>query len=382
MPTTGSQPLYVYAHVPFCASKCVYCDFYVTLAKYGGQEAYLQALLREWQLRSDFLKTSSSLWHLETLYMGGGTPSLLTASAYESLFQAMSGCLALPSTAEITLEANPNAMASTPADYLSVGFNRVSVGVQSFQDGELKKLSRIHTADAAFEFIEKLSEQGFQNISLDLMYGIPGQTLNSWSDTLTRALALPIQHLSLYGLKVEEATPLARLVQTGAYPLPDEEMTVSMYEMACQVLAENGFHRYEFSNFARPGFESRHNLRYWDFEDWLALGPSAHGLWQGVRYENAADLAQYLNDPLGGSSETLSPQVQLENALIFGLRKTEGVSIRAIEARFQVSLAERYAGPLQRYVDQGFLVWNSHTLRLTERGVPVSNAILAVFLAD
>ncbi|HEY9685707.1 MAG TPA: radical SAM family heme chaperone HemW [Coleofasciculaceae cyanobacterium] len=377
--------MYLYLHVPFCVSKCIYCDFYVVLSRYGGQDAYVDAVCREIELR--FSRIDPNRWPegIRTLYVGGGTPSLLSASDYRRVFATLNRYLPFAPNAEITLEANPGArkseMADSPEAYLKAGFNRVSVGIQSLNDPELKKLSRIHSAQEAEDFVARLKTAGWGNISVDLMYGIPLQTMESWWETLQKVIALDVQHVSMYGLKVEEQTPLERLVRVAgaAYPLPEEDAHVEMYFEGLKMLAQAGFQRYEFSNLAKPGFASRHNLNYWDNGPFLALGASAHGYWDNRRYENVRDLQQYLLNPLAGESLPCPPEEQLENAIIFGLRKAEGIDIPALERQYNIDFRSRYAGILAKYMPE-FLILKGEHLMLNEQAIPLSNTILAEFL--
>ncbi len=368
--------MYLYLHVPFCLSRCVYCDFYVVLEKYGGHAAYVQALRSEIQRRLSQFPTTL----IQTLYVGGGTPSLLTANDYRQIFETVRQYAEFAPGAEITLEANPEALKDSPERYLEVGFNRLSVGIQSLNNVELKRLSRIHTAEMAEIFIKNTQKAGFANISVDLMYGIPGQSRSSWQETLDRVVALGVQHVSMYGLKVEPNTPLNRLVAFEAYGLPQEEETVEMYFQALQFLEISGFRRYEFSNLAQPGYESHHNLNYWNNGDYHAFGVSAHGYVNGQRYETVRDLTAYLENPLAGEVYLEPLQERLENALIFGLRKSEGVDIAAIESEFQIDFRQQYQQRLAKYLDEGYLLLENGILRLSPQAIPVSNTILSEFL--
>lgn len=379
--------MFIYLHVPFCVSRCVYCDFYVVLEKYGGKDAYVDAVCREIDLRFADIDVSAFSEGIQTLYVGGGTPSLLSSKAYQRIFKQLNQYLPFAANAEITLEANPGAkyseMTDSPEAYLKAGFNRVSVGVQSFNNLELKKLSRLHSAEEAIAFLTHLKQAGFQNISLDLMYGIPLQTPESWRETLRQAIALEVQHVSMYGLKVEENTPLEKLTalqaSRGSYPLPEEDAIVAMYFEGLELLRSAGFERYEFSNLAQPGKQSRHNLNYWDNGDYLALGVAAHGYWQNKRYEGLRDITQYLENPLMGEVYDCPPEDRLENALIFGLRKAEGVDVSALEHEFQIDFRKQYAAVLQKFEGE-FLSFSNNRLILNESAIPVSNAILAEFL--
>lgn len=379
--------MYIYLHVPFCVSRCIYCDFYVVLEKYGGKEAYVEALCREIELRFAAIDPKDFPQGIQTLYVGGGTPSLLSSKAYQQIFAALNRYLPFASNAEITLEANPGArhseMVDAPEQYLEVGFNRVSVGIQSFNDLELKKLSRLHSAQEAIAFVEALKGVGWSNISIDLMYGIPVQSMASWRETLKKTVDLGVQHVSMYGLKVEENTPLDKLTtlqaSRGSYPLPEEDDVVAMYHEGLNRLGAHGFQRYEFSNLAQPGCESKHNLNYWNNGDYLALGVAAHGYWQGRRYETVRDITQYLQNPLAGEYNHCPPQERLENAIIFGLRKAKGIHIPTLEREFSINFRQRYAHVLTQF-ENDYLIWRGEYLALTEHAIPLSNAILAEFM--
>lgn len=381
--------MFIYLHVPFCVSRCVYCDFYVVLEKYGGKEAYVDAVCREIDLRFSKINPAGFPKGIQTLYVGGGTPSLLSSQAYGRIFERLNRYLPFAQDAEITLEANPGAkyseIADAPAAYRKVGFNRVSVGVQSLNNVELKKLSRLHSAEEAIAFIETLKRAGWDNISLDLMYGTPSQTLESWRETLWQVADLNVQHVSMYGLKVEEGTPLEKLTTLraakGSYPLPEEDDVVAMYFEGLDRLRKAGFQRYEFSNLAKPGRESRHNLNYWDNGDYLALGVAAHGYWQGQRYESVRDLDQYLENPLAAKVYDCPLSEKLENAIIFGMRKAVGVDFKALEREFGIDFRKKYAPVLKKYEGK-YIEFEGERLVLKETAIPVSNAILAEFLNE
>jgi oxygen-independent coproporphyrinogen III oxidase len=376
--------MFVYLHVPFCASHCIYCDFYVVLEKhaqaFGGQQAFLDALILEIHSRLTTLASDKPLTPIKTLYVGGGTPSLLSPDAYKTLFKAFKAHTAFETTAEITLEVNPNDLHFPVSDYREAGFNRVSVGIQSLQPAELKKLSRRHTPEQAMACVRTLQAGGFDNISIDLMYGIPEQRIDSWRDTLKRAIALNVQHISMYGLQLEVGTPLATLVEKNAYTIPEDEQTVAMYFEALTTLETAGFHRYEFSNLAQPGYESRHNLSYWHQQESVAFGPSATGYVNHNRYKNVADLKTYLADPLQSTSHHVSVQEKLENTLIFGLRMAKGVHIPTVEATFGIDFRKEYGQALLKHMDTGYLEWENNWLKLPVKAIPVSNTILAEFI--
>jgi oxygen-independent coproporphyrinogen III oxidase len=383
--------MFCYLHVPFCASKCIYCDFYVTLIKYGGVDAYVSAVCREIDETFESIRRSEAIYNkpevllspLETLYVGGGTPSLLSPNHYEPILQTLKSTWGFASNPEVTMEFNPNHVSSLLESYRELGFNRVSVGIQSFQENELKRLSRSHTAKEAQDFIKKLQQAGFDNISVDLMYGLPEQSAASWEETLKGVIDLGIQHVSMYGLKVETGTPLEKLLPYAAYHLPDDDTTVSMYEIGIQKLEAAGFVPYEFSNLAKPGYESRHNLNYWDNGPYLGMGPGAHGYLPPYRTENIRDLSRYSETENVPQERTFCSQEEsLENALIFGLRKRVGVSIPVLERQYGFSFQTQFKDWLEKYQPNGWICWdeNSGQLALSSKAIPVSNTILGDLL--
>ena len=375
-----------YIHIPFCASKCVYCDFYVELAKYGRQTAYVEALKQEITARyQQNTNPLDKLPPLKSLYIGGGTPSLLEASVYQQVFETIEQYQAFSKTAELTLEVNPNRLASSLADYRAVGFDRVSIGIQSFNPLELKKLSRQHTADEAIVTVHQAKEGGFTHISIDLMYGIPTQTMASWEATLEQAIVLPIQHISLYGLQLEAGTPLETLVHKAKahYPLPTDEVCLAMYQLAIDCLTQAGFHQYEVSNFARKGHQSQHNLAYWQGKPFWGFGAGATGFVGGVRYENSTNLEGYIANPLEMQTETVvSALEQLENAFIFGLRLTEGIDVNALERQTAPALWGKVVPVIEKAVRQGQLHRLADTgfLAITPEWFPKMNGVLADFV--
>lgn len=372
--------MFIYIHLPFCLSRCIYCDFYVEIkAGTGRRRTYLSALMDE--IRLCLEKQAHS--PIETVYLGGGTPALFTASEIEEILSCLQLFAPLSSKTEITLEANPDRTASPLEAYRELGINRLSIGVQSFQSHELKRLSRIHSGEQACRFVDKAHEAGFENISVDLMYGIPEQTMVSWLNTLNRTADLGIEHVSMYGLKLEEGTILARLAAENRISLPEEDDTVDAYFQGVSFLESRGFRHYEMSNLAKPGVESRHNLNYWNNDSFWGFGVSAHGYVQGCRYENPRSLGQYLASP--GRRTRLhqcSPQEQLENAFILGLRKREGVFIPALEEQYGFRFIQRYGKALERYFENGYLSLENGVLRLQLKAIPVSNEILALFIDE
>ena len=366
----------VYIHVPFCASKCAYCDFYSRVRR-DQKEGYLSALTAEIRRASaESLRTGS-------LFFGGGTPSLLEKEDFERIFSALSGSLPILPGAEITLEANPETVSPDSLRTLrSLGFNRISFGVQSAVDRELRALGRRHTFARAKEAFLAAQEAGFDNISLDLMLGIPFQTAESLDATLSEVLALRPQHLSCYLLKIEEGTPFYR--RHAEKDCASDDETADFYLTVCRTLAKAGYHHYEISNFALPGFESRHNLKYWRDEPYLGFGPAAHSCLHEKRLYNPSDLDRYLaSDGDCALSEDDAPAGTADERLMLGLRLSEGISLSYIARKapdFTPSRQRSFSEKAAPFVRAGLMEGDGEHFSLTERGMLVSNMLLAELL--
>ena len=352
----------LYVHIPFCRRKCAYCNF----TSYPGREAiipaYLDALEDEMRAAAERFGPMAA----DTVFIGGGTPSLLTGDEMRCLMDAVRRWFCVSPDAEITSEANPGTLdAAKLAAFRAAGVNRLSLGVQSFDDGLLRVLGRIHTAREAEAAVRLAAEAGFSNLSLDLMYALPAQSMAQWRATLETALRLPVKHISCYSLIVEDGTPMQAMVEADPGCLPDEETAVDMQHEAARLLAERGFLRYEISNYALPGFESRHNLVYWRRGDYLGLGCAAHSLMNSQRFANTASLEEYLSGLRAGEPETLTERDVYEETVMLGLRTREGV---------EAALLPQDA--LGRLVSAGLMRREG----VTEAGADVLNAVILEFL--
>jgi len=321
-----------YIHFPFCNSKCVYCDFY-SIVQLEAKPRYLNALRKEIKLYQQSSPFAGA--RLSTLYLGGGTPSLLTAEELKQLLHWVSNGFSFAPDIEITCEANPGTLTSHRlTDYQQAGVNRLSIGVQSFDDKELCTLTRIHSAREAEAAITKARAAGFANLGVDLIFGIPLQNLESWQFTLEKAVALSPQHISMYGLTIEQGTPLAQAKADGKVVKCDEELEREMYLLGKQVLESASYEHYEISNFALPGCRSRHNQKYWDGSPFLSFGPSAHSYDGNKRWWNKADVTAYCEQLEAGAlpvegSEILSNQQSKLELIMLGLRRREGIDLAA-----------------------------------------------------
>lgn len=368
----------LYIHVPFCRSKCAYCDFYsvTDTASHLGYLSGLSAEAAPHQGRA-----------ISSVFLGGGTPSLLAASELSAVLDMVSRYFLLKNEAEITMEANPGTInRAYLAGCYAAGINRLSFGVQSFSPELLRVLGRTHSVFEAEQAVVWAAGIGFPHINLDLIYGIPGQTLAQWQDTLKLAAQLPIDHLSLYSLEVHEATPLGRALAQGDCTLPEDDDVADMYQLARDYLPTLGLAQYEISNFARSGAECQHNLNYWRNGEYIGLGPAACSYLSGERYCNLADLrswSQALERGVSpaGEREKLKPEDGMAETMVLALRLTDGVDGVAFAQRFGQTLEQRFGSVLSELLQKGWLKKTDRGYALPERLVPVANQVLMAFLA-
>lgn len=361
----------LYIHIPFCQSRCIYCDFY-SQTDLSLREAYVDALCQEIHER---LHEPPS-----TIYLGGGTPSQLTTPQLRRLFQAIAETAPWPKETEITLEANPDDLSPTRlAELRALPINRLSLGIQSFNDERLRFIHRRHTAQQAIAAVYECHKAGFTNLSIDLIFGFPGQTLKEWEADLNQALSLPITHLSAYALSYEEGTPLTRMLQRGEVVEVDEQVSVDMYNLLCDKLSTAGFRHYEISNFCRPGFHSRHNSAYWTEVPYLGIGAGAHSYGGHTRSWHPASISTYINNVRARAREALTPAQRFDERILTRLRTAEGLDLGRVAADFgEAWLADllRQARP-HLQAQRLCLSLDGTTLTLTRAGILVSNDILS-----
>lgn len=394
------RDLSIYIHIPFCVRKCLYCDFLSAPACEEEMINYVNLLLREIKEQSVFYGDH----RVVSIFMGGGTPSILPARETGRILERVRENFSLAGDAEITIECNPGTVtAEKLKNYITYGINRLSIGLQSTDDGELARIGRIHSYGDFLETYTTAREAGFHNINIDLMAGLPGQNLASYRKTLERAAALTPEHISAYSLILEEGTTL--YVNQNEYTFPDEDEEREMYEMTGQYLGEKGFHRYEISNYARAGYECRHNKVYWRRGDYLGAGLGASSMVQNVRWKNPEDHAAYATyvekmatdsrNCAGHTSEmqaacmagagaqevqVLTVQEQMEEFMFLGLRLTEGVDLEEFALCFGKTAEEVYGEQIKTFEEQGLLEREGGWLRLSPRGIDVSNVVFAAFL--
>ncbi|MDI1473730.1 radical SAM family heme chaperone HemW [Streptococcus taonis] len=373
------KPTSAYVHIPFCTQICYYCDFSKVFIKNQPVDSYLEHLLQEFH--------SYDIHKLRTLYIGGGTPTALSASQLEVLLEGLTKNLDLSVLEELTIEANPGDL---DADKIAIlqnsAVNRVSLGVQTFDDKMLKKIGRSHTEKDIYENIDRLKLAGFDNISIDLIYALPGQTMDQVKDNVAKAIALDIPHMSLYSLILENHTVFMNRMRRGKLPLPKEELEAEMFEYIIAELERAGFEHYEISNFSKSGFESRHNLMYWDNAEYYGIGAGASGYVDGVRYKNHGPIRHYLKAVEEGSArineEHLSQREQMEEEMFLGLRKKSGVSMARFEEKFGRSFQELYGDTVKDLIQQGLMQVEGDRVRMTKRGLFLGDTVAERFILE
>lgn len=363
----------LYVHIPFCVKKCAYCDFLSAPATEEVREEYVSALVREISMQTP--------QKVDSVFLGGGTPSVLTVAQTEKILNAVYARHSVEKDAEITMECNPaTADLNKLSAYRKIGINRISIGVQSFHDAELKLLGRVHNSAAAKACISDAKKAGFENINIDLMSGIPQQTVESFEENLYTALSFAPTHISAYSLIVEPDTPFEKLYADGR-DLPEEDAERAMYERTGAVLNAHGFVHYEISNYAKSGFESRHNLKYWHCSPYLAAGLGAHAFDGRVRTENVRDMGQYLQmlskgkAPIAETTELTQEDLASEYVMMT-LRLKEGLSLATFMQKFGYDFYEKHKDKLTLYINAGFMKIANDCIAFTKKGIQVSNSIL------
>ncbi len=371
----------LYVHIPFCSSRCSYCDFATGLYESELAERYVTALIEE-------IRTSRHpVANVDTIYFGGGTPSLLAPAQLDHILATLSQQFEIDPASEITLEINPGSVTREKLEaFRSLGINRASFGAQTFDDRELAKLGRSHTAADALKTFKDLRSAGFSNISFDLIAGLPGQTLAVWQRNIKQALDLHPEHLSFYLLEVHSGTPLAEHIRRGLQPVPDDDLAGVMYQWMLDEACEAGYEHYEISNLCRPGFHSRHNVKYWTGAPYYGFGCSAHSYdGRTRRWSNHRNVLKYVETIENGNSPVVDEQELSESdvraeALFLGMRMMRGVDARRYHESFGVDLREAHAADLDRFHKAGLLEFDGDLIRLTRTGALLSNEVFAAFV--
>lgn len=375
----NTKPRAAYVHIPFCTQICHYCDFSKVFIKNQPVDDYLRALMEEIRAYEP--------GPVDTLYIGGGTPSALSAPQLEFLLEGLASIFDISQVQEWTLEANPGDLSQDKIDVMAkAGLNRISLGVQTFDDRELRQIGRMHQEKDIYESIDQLKAAGFHNISIDLIYALPNQTMDQVVTNVEKALALDIPHMSLYSLILENHTVFMNRMRRGQLNLPQEDLEVDMFHYIINRLKEAGYDHYEISNFCRPGYESRHNLMYWDNAEYYGLGAGASGYLNGVRYRNHGPIRHYLEAVAAGDArvykEELSLKEQMEEELFLGLRKRSGVSIQRFEQKFARSFEEVYGKVVAQLLEEGLLIREGDRLRTSQKGLFLGDTVAERFILE
>ena len=362
----------LYIHIPFCVQKCKYCDF----ISYVGQECRIDEYLQQLYIEMQKYKGTK----VDTIFIGGGTPSVLDAYQILELMRNVKNNFLLTDNCEITMESNPGTLDEEKIySMLKGGINRVSVGVQSFNDAELNTIGRIHSSETAYNSICLLKKCGFTNINLDLMTALPFQTMDSMKKSLKTAVSLPVTHISAYSLIIEDKTPLEREYSQGKLILPTEDEDRDMYKFAVEYLRENGFMRYEISNFAKHGFECRHNIKYWSCDEYIGIGAAAHSYIGDKRFSNPSGLREYFNGE-NDEETSLTQEDKISEFMMMGLRMDKGVGKTKFKKRFGIDMTDVFKTQFEKFVSLGLIKCDGENYSLTDRGIDISNSILCEFM--
>lgn len=374
------KKLGIYIHVPFCIKKCGYCDFYSVKWDEESENSYIRSAIDEikgYRELEDYI--------IDTIFIGGGTPSVIMPQNIEKLIAAVKDTFTVAQNAEISMEANPNSLSQNLKIYKETGINRLSIGIQSLKDDILKRIGRIHNFSEALQAIDLAQKQGFDNINADVMFNIPGQTLEDITDTIYQLISKDIRHISFYSLKLEEGTQMYSLEKNKVITMPVEDLEREMYYAGRTIMEEHGLMQYEISNFAVKGYECRHNLKYWNQEEYIGIGPSAHSFMGNTRYSNPSNLKEYtLSSGKEGFKRNIQ-EVMDEDELMFEyimlrLRLTEGLKFAEFKNKFNRDFEETYKAQIEKLLKDNLIYLDDEGIRLTHRGMDISNYVFASFM--
>ncbi|NWF91038.1 MAG: radical SAM family heme chaperone HemW [Ignavibacteriaceae bacterium] len=372
-----SRETAIYIHIPFCEHKCIYCDFYSIITK-ENVLSFIKALKDEIGFYSE---SNTSSRKITSIFFGGGTPSLISPVYIKEIIELIKNSFTVSVDVEVTLETNPGTVEETKlGEFKQIGINRLSIGIQSFNDDELKFLTRIHTKQNAINTVVYAKELGFENISIDLIFNLPNQTKSGWEENLRTAISLPINHISAYSLILERGTILNKMVLDGKVKIQDEDHDADLYETTIDLLIENGFYQYEVSNFTKPGFECRHNNSYWHYNDYFGFGPSAHSFIDGKRYWNFSSLKKYINEidvnrQAVAGSEILTKEEKLNEYVMLALG-SNGIKSNQMKTLFGKNWLIKKNGYLEELEREGYLVKQNGFIKLTKAGYAVCDEII------
>jgi oxygen-independent coproporphyrinogen-3 oxidase len=369
----------IYIHIPFCDTKCIYCDFY-SITSHSRKDEYLPSLKKEIQNQSALVKDKS----FDTIFFGGGTPSLLSYAEFNSIFDSLYSNYNISEHSEITIEANPGTIDQRKfKEFKRLPINRISFGVQSFIDSDLKFLTRIHSSSQAIETIKTAQDSGFENINLDLIFALPNQSLENWKYNLEMAISLTTKHISAYSLIFEEGTFLNMLLHKNRVRKADIDLEQEMYEFTMDYLAGKGFGQYEISNYAKEGYQCRHNLKYWEYDDYLSFGPSASSFLNNKRWTNTRDINRYIdlvnnNQIAADFSEEIDKETSITEYIFLGLR-SKGIDIKKYNRKYNESFKDKYKDTLEILLKSGFGEMNNSHFKMTRKGYALCDEIVATY---
>jgi len=369
----------IYVHIPFCDTKCIYCDFY-SITNHSRKKELIDSLVTE--IKTNALKVNDKSF--DTIFFGGGTPSLLSYEEFNRLFEALYTSYNISPDSEITIEANPGTLNTEKLKtFRKLPINRMSFGVQSFIDSELKFLTRIHSAEQAEIAIKSAQDSGFDNINLDLIFALPDQTPDNWKYNLEKAVSLNTKHISAYSLIFEDGTFLNTLLHKNKVKKADTDLEQEMYEYTMEYLSINGFNQYEISNYSIPGYECRHNLKYWEHHDYISFGPSAASFIDGYRYVNVRDIEKYIDAMDSGKdaydfTEFIDKDTSIMEYIFLGLRST-GIDLKRFRTRYNIDFMKEYKSSINTLLTNNFASMEDNTLRLSRKGYAVCDEIVATY---
>ncbi|WP_105619804.1 radical SAM family heme chaperone HemW [Vallitalea okinawensis] len=374
----------LYLHIPFCESKCYYCDF----ASYPKKNAFYQDYVDALCLEIEQVGESLQQCIIDTIFIGGGTPSILSVNQLDTIQSWLKKSFSIAKDAEITMEANPGTLDQDKIDVIGNGIiNRISMGLQSTENDLLKKIGRIHTFEEFKQNYESLRKVGIKNINIDMMFGLPDQTTKGYINGLSQIAHMKPEHISSYGLIIEEGTPFYGLYHNNQLHLPDEQSERDMYDSCLQMLKDYDYEHYEISNFSKPGYACRHNLVYWDLKPYVGLGLASHSYYKGQRYEHTKDLEVYIQKAKQGQFHkenifTLTTKEMMEEFMFLGLRKMDGIAIADFEKRFGILIDQVYGKQIDDLLKEGLIQEVKNSLLLTRRGMDLANRVFSKFLID
>ena len=374
------KKLGIYIHIPFCVKKCGYCDFYSVKWDEESENKYIHSAINEIKSYNEL----SSKYVVDSIYIGGGTPSIINPKNLEKIISTIRCLFTVEENSEISMEANPNSLWENIKTYGEIGINRLSIGIQSLNDNILKRIGRIHNSKEALQAIDRAISFGFENINADVMFNIPGQTVDDINDTISKLVTKQIRHISFYSLKLEEGTPMYLLKKNKKIVMPEEDLEREMYYAGRNIMEKHGLMQYEISNFSVKGYECRHNLKYWKQEEYIGIGPSAHSFLGNVRFSNPSELTEYITSGENGVFERNTLEEMDENDIKFEyimlrLRLTEGLKFADFKNKFSIDFKEAYKEQIKHLTENNLIESDDDAIRLTKRGMDVSNYVLAQF---